>query len=677
MSRAGGTVTFPAQFLLVAAMNPCPCGEGVFPGACSLQPGRPGPLHPSPLGPATRPVRSRGAAGPAGSRRAVGRHTRRGDGSRRRPEWRGSRTGGGPHGPRRAAHARRCDEAPGGQAARGCAHRTGPAQGGAGRAHRGRPHRRRAGATRSTSATRCACAPHAQRWLRDMAEGPPRGGLCRRAGVGARHGARPPCARSWPATLRRSPGRKVPSPATWPASGNGTRRRGSRCAGRMARATHVAWWAIPRLQRCCSVRGIPAAIDRIRPWRSWAHEVRPATASVWRRSSPPIWRRMGVSIVSGLALGIDGAAHEGATAAGAPPIAVVAGGLDDPYPRRHARLWARVAEQGAVYSESPAGVRTEKWRFPVRNRLLAMLSDVVVVVESRHRGGSMYTVAAAAERGIPVGAVPGSIRSQTSEGTNSLLADGCFPVCCGRRTFSRRSPCAVWCCAGRGAGAAPAGPPTPHPQSGARVHRSRSVLFEKLSSDRTSLDQLVRLTGLELPELCGGSRASGAGRRGPRHRGVVGEDDVVCDAVEGLFLTRRDVVSPPGRRRAGAPGGGRRPLLAEGPWGRNRAGGRRGGHGARALLRDASDLGPVPHRHPTVLARGDDDPRHVTRWAGRCWHLPARSRDLRPRPRRSTLCRDMWREGSRPSAGPALPGGRGGQPAAAPAGWRSPDRPRT
>ena len=72
---------------------------------------------------------------------------------------------------------------------------------------------------------------------------------------------------------------------------------------------------------------------------------------------------------------------------------------------------------------------TEKWRFPVRNRLLAALSDVVVVVESRHHGGSRHTVDAAMDRGIPVGAVPGSIRSATSEGTNALLADGAFPVC--------------------------------------------------------------------------------------------------------------------------------------------------------------------------------------------------------------------------------------------------------
>jgi DNA processing protein len=230
---------------------------------------------------------------------------------------------------------------------------------------------------------------------------------------------------------------------------------------------------------------------------------------------------VGVSVVSGLALGIDGAAHEGATAAGASPIAVVAGGLDDPYPRRHARLWARVAEQGAVYSESPAGVPTEKWRFPVRNRLLAMLSDVVVVVESRHRGGSMYTVAAAAERGTPVGAVPGSIRSPTSEGTNSLLADGCFPVCTVADILAALSLRGVVL------PTLPVGASTPSTaaetgsESGSgivNVHRASDrsdtdrALFDVLSSDPTSLDQLVLLTGLELPALCGGlERLSRAG----------------------------------------------------------------------------------------------------------------------------------------------------------------------
>jgi len=201
----------------------------------------------------------------------------------------------------------------------------------------------------------------------------------------------------------------------------------------------------------------------------------------------------GVSVVSGLALGIDGAAHEGATAAGAPPIAVVAGGLDDPYPRRHARLWARVAEQGAVYSESPAGVPTEKWRFPVRNRLLAMLSDVVVVVESRHGGGSMHTVAAAAERGTPVGAVPGSIRSPTSEGTNGLLADGCFPVSSVADILTALSLLGVYLPTPTGAG-----------EARREYDGPDRALFDVLSPDPISLDQLVRATGLDLPALCGG-----------------------------------------------------------------------------------------------------------------------------------------------------------------------------
>jgi DNA processing protein len=216
---------------------------------------------------------------------------------------------------------------------------------------------------------------------------------------------------------------------------------------------------------------------------------------------------LGVAVVSGLALGIDGAAHEGATASGAPPIAVVAGGLDDPYPRRNARLWARVAEQGAVFSESPAGVRTEKWRFPVRNRLLAMLSDVVVVVESRHRGGSLYTVEAAAARGIPVGAVPGSIRSPTSEGTNQLLADGCFPVCGIDDILTALALRGVLLPAGpggSGTGATSGRATGPGAEPPGDYSGPDRVLFDALSPDPVSLDHLARVTGLELAALCGG-----------------------------------------------------------------------------------------------------------------------------------------------------------------------------
>jgi DNA processing protein len=203
----------------------------------------------------------------------------------------------------------------------------------------------------------------------------------------------------------------------------------------------------------------------------------------------------GVGVVSGLALGIDGAAHEGACAAGAPPLAVVAGGLGDPYPRRHQRLWQRVAAEGVIVSESPVGVRTEKWRFPVRNRLLAALSDVVVVVESRHGGGSRHTVEAAAARGVPVGAVPGSIRSPTSEGTNALLVDGCFPVCGLTDVLVALSLRGIVM-------AAPAVAP-PGRTTGSVYQGPDQSLLDVLSPDPTSLDQLVRLTGLELSVLCG------------------------------------------------------------------------------------------------------------------------------------------------------------------------------
>ncbi len=208
----------------------------------------------------------------------------------------------------------------------------------------------------------------------------------------------------------------------------------------------------------------------------------------------------GVSVVSGLALGIDGAAHEGACGAGAPPIGVVAGGLDEPYPRRHARLWARVAAQGAIVSESPAGVRTEKWRFPVRNRLLAAMSDVVVVVESRHHGGSRHTVEAAVARGIPVGAVPGSIRSPTSEGTNALLADGAFPVCSAGDILVALSLAGASVPAGvpAQADAARTGRPAVEPPSG----QDRRV-YEALSPDPAPLDDLARAARLDLGALCG------------------------------------------------------------------------------------------------------------------------------------------------------------------------------
>lgn len=135
--------------------------------------------------------------------------------------------------------------------------------------------------------------------------------------------------------------------------------------------------------------------------------------------------RAGVAIVSGLALGIDAAAHRGALAVdGAPPIAVVGSGLDVVYPRRNRDLWAAVAERGVVFSEYPLGTAPHPWRFPSRNRLVAALGDALVVVESRAAGGSMHTVREAERRARPVLAVPGPVRSEASAGTNQLLSEG-------------------------------------------------------------------------------------------------------------------------------------------------------------------------------------------------------------------------------------------------------------
>lgn len=138
----------------------------------------------------------------------------------------------------------------------------------------------------------------------------------------------------------------------------------------------------------------------------------------------------GVCVISGLARGIDVAAHAGALEAepAAPPVAVVASGLDVVYPPEHLGMWERVAGAGALLSEAPPGTAPERHRFPMRNRILAALSEVLVVVESRRTGGSMLTVREAMKRDVQVLAVPGAPSMRASEGTNDLLRDGCGPV---------------------------------------------------------------------------------------------------------------------------------------------------------------------------------------------------------------------------------------------------------
>lgn len=138
----------------------------------------------------------------------------------------------------------------------------------------------------------------------------------------------------------------------------------------------------------------------------------------------------GVHVVSGLARGIDGAAHSAVVAGESPgrPIAVVGSGPDVVYPSEHRELWEAVCNCGLLLTEAPPGAAPLAHRFPLRNRLIAALSEVLVVVESRRTGGSLITASAALERGIPLMAVPGLPSTRAAEGTNELLRDGAAPA---------------------------------------------------------------------------------------------------------------------------------------------------------------------------------------------------------------------------------------------------------
>jgi DNA processing protein len=136
----------------------------------------------------------------------------------------------------------------------------------------------------------------------------------------------------------------------------------------------------------------------------------------------------GVTVISGLAIGIDGAAHRGALEGGGGVIGVVATGLDIVYPRRHAALFGAVRESGLLVSELGYGSQPRPGAFPVRNRIIAALADVVVVVEATIRGGARITADRALEYGRPVLAMPGSRRNPAAAGTNALIADGAHPL---------------------------------------------------------------------------------------------------------------------------------------------------------------------------------------------------------------------------------------------------------
>jgi DNA processing protein len=132
----------------------------------------------------------------------------------------------------------------------------------------------------------------------------------------------------------------------------------------------------------------------------------------------------GLTVVSGMAMGIDSYAHAGALEAGGLTIAVLGTGVDVPYPPRSSGLYEEVVDRGLVLAELPPGTTARRWTFPARNRIMAALGRMTVVVEARDRSGSLITAEMAQDLNREVGAVPGRVGSSPAAGTNGLLRDG-------------------------------------------------------------------------------------------------------------------------------------------------------------------------------------------------------------------------------------------------------------
>jgi len=193
--------------------------------------------------------------------------------------------------------------------------------------------------------------------------------------------------------------------------------------------------------------------------------------------------RAGITVVSGLAIGIDGAAHEGALDAGGLAVGVVATGLDVVYPRRHGNLFGRVRDDGLLVSESRYGTGPHPARFPVRNRIIAALVDVLVVVEATATGGARITADQAVDYGREVGAYPASRRNPSARGTNELIRSGAHVVLdpedvlgiLGLTPGERRAPAAGF---------------------GGSTAEERSVMAA-LGGEPAAVDDLTSRTGLE------------------------------------------------------------------------------------------------------------------------------------------------------------------------------------
>lgn len=203
----------------------------------------------------------------------------------------------------------------------------------------------------------------------------------------------------------------------------------------------------------------------------------------------------GWTVISGAAFGIDAAAHQGALAAGSPTVAVLACGVDRSYPAAHRELLDRIRDDGVVLSELPPGVTPMKQRFLSRNRLIAAMATGTIVVEAGLRSGSLNTAHHAVEIGRPVGAVPGSVMSATSAGTNELIRKGAALVTDAAEVLELVAPM------GERLLAPPRAPELPLDLASEEAQRTRDA-FPAVRE--VSVETLVRVAGLTAPEVFAG-----------------------------------------------------------------------------------------------------------------------------------------------------------------------------
>jgi DNA processing protein len=173
-------------------------------------------------------------------------------------------------------------------------------------------------------------------------------------------------------------------------------------------------------------RGDPALLDRLAAEGTVTVVGSRRASSYGREVARELGRELavaGLAVVSGLAFGIDACVHRGALEGGL-TVAVLGCGADVAYPAAHRSLWRRACERGLVLSELPPGTGPWRWTFPARNRIMAALAGMTIVVEAAQRSGSLITADLAADLGRDLGAVPGPVNSRWSAGANELLASG-------------------------------------------------------------------------------------------------------------------------------------------------------------------------------------------------------------------------------------------------------------